>query len=622
MAPKRPRQHSLSQQSRTAFYRLLDGYGWIARSQDEDYGIDMEVETVDEAESVTGTVFKVQLKSTDGDQARVSSVSVDSLKYWVRFDIPVMIVLYVSSSDKLYGKWAHQVPRDEIDPSQQTVTIRFAESDILHGRKLEIEKHLLAIKKFDNRSPLFPLTYSIEGLPGPQGHAERNISSLAFLIDRYSEGMLVREERANGDISITETRNGIVFSIDPDIVELTISDFTLFSTVAETTQSTLVIVAVLMYRLGREATALKLIDAAREDASIFRSPQVQLDVALCLAANGHISKLTSIAFSIADNYDSEQRIRDAILTISIGRLSVNRDEEVQSLISSIADMANSVGCSKFPIHAGVLHYNLGNLLKHVDPDRAIDSFDDAVKFDARYIGRDYWYFEKAECHFLLRQFDKMVDMYREGILVRRNSFGEPDANLKLGLSDALLLSGAFEDAKHEVSRVQPESQTDSDFKEVILACTSLIVDVLGVARHVITDQSAPDSFDYQSLSPEDLVSIVRSNKGLGVYNVYAMVHLSVHLPDLHGAIAWLWLGHYWERFEFFGWGFIALCNIDEIDLAKAVGRQGLMRYEEEFYEWVIGQEAPGGAPHIAILTEIAQAIRLEPATKVLRIHED
>src|SRR4051794_6161174 len=102
---ERPRQHVLETMSKAAFRGALPDL-WVTRDQDQDYGIDAEVEIFDNAGHSTGLIFKVQLKSTEDLPASIQ-VKIKHLKYWSSMPVPVMIVLYVASTDQLFVKWVN-----------------------------------------------------------------------------------------------------------------------------------------------------------------------------------------------------------------------------------------------------------------------------------------------------------------------------------------------------------------------------------------------------------------------------------------------------------------------------------------------------------------------------------
>lgn len=112
---KRPRQHLIHKDEKLIFEKAIPSH-WVARSQDqEDYGIDYEIEIFDEikdreAES-TGNIFKVQLKGTEkikiirkkSKHYVAFSMRTDSVKYLLEeIKIPTFLVVCDIKNEKCY----------------------------------------------------------------------------------------------------------------------------------------------------------------------------------------------------------------------------------------------------------------------------------------------------------------------------------------------------------------------------------------------------------------------------------------------------------------------------------------------------------------------------------------
>ncbi len=106
--PKRPVQHQLENQSRIAFEGALPPR-LVYRKYDPDYGLDGEVEEFDESEKTTGLRFAVQLKSVGEPQRGLRArLPLETAAYYRAQPVPVLMVLYVRSSDALYVRWFHE----------------------------------------------------------------------------------------------------------------------------------------------------------------------------------------------------------------------------------------------------------------------------------------------------------------------------------------------------------------------------------------------------------------------------------------------------------------------------------------------------------------------------------
>jgi hypothetical protein len=92
--PQRPREHVVGDRAVLALRDALPEQ-WIFRELTSDYGIDGEIEAVDESGAVTGALVKVQVKGTASavEVVRNSvSVDIDTVRYWLSLPVPVIVV--------------------------------------------------------------------------------------------------------------------------------------------------------------------------------------------------------------------------------------------------------------------------------------------------------------------------------------------------------------------------------------------------------------------------------------------------------------------------------------------------------------------------------------------------
>jgi hypothetical protein len=107
--PKRPHQHQLEDESRTAFRAKLPRE-WVFEPITYDYGIDGRVEIFDKNGLTTGLMFFVQLKATAKPKLNLAlavSLKLDTYKYYRSLSLPVLIVRYHAPTRKLYVRWFH-----------------------------------------------------------------------------------------------------------------------------------------------------------------------------------------------------------------------------------------------------------------------------------------------------------------------------------------------------------------------------------------------------------------------------------------------------------------------------------------------------------------------------------
>jgi len=121
--PKRPRSHQLESESRRQFASLLPSR-WIWREANPDYGIDGQVEVFDQTNNATALMFLVQLKATETpnlNDALSVQFKIDTITYYRKLDLPVMIALFYAPTREFFWKWAHEVDTYYADRGKTTL---------------------------------------------------------------------------------------------------------------------------------------------------------------------------------------------------------------------------------------------------------------------------------------------------------------------------------------------------------------------------------------------------------------------------------------------------------------------------------------------------------------------
>ena len=132
---KRVKQHRLEDISLTAFKSVILPMGWVVRekNQQNDYGIDAEVEIFDEEGNATGLMFLAQLKATENsDETSVQKISfdIDKINYYKSLALPVLIVRYSEKTKKFYCKWDYDVDLFYAKEGAKTIRINFSNEEI------------------------------------------------------------------------------------------------------------------------------------------------------------------------------------------------------------------------------------------------------------------------------------------------------------------------------------------------------------------------------------------------------------------------------------------------------------------------------------------------------------
>lgn len=128
--PKRPIQHQLEDQSRTAFQRAIPA-AWVVRELSRDYGLDAQVEIFQD-ESATGDSFYVQLKATSSsDLRRALKVRLihDVAEYYSRLALPVLMAVFHAPSERLFARWFHSFDPYYGGRNEKSITFKLSEGD-------------------------------------------------------------------------------------------------------------------------------------------------------------------------------------------------------------------------------------------------------------------------------------------------------------------------------------------------------------------------------------------------------------------------------------------------------------------------------------------------------------
>lgn len=186
---KRVRSHILEDESRVAFMNILPPE-WVYRDKDKDYGIDCEVEVFEKDGTSTGIVFWVQLKATDSINEKTNkTVTFDKSKIlqFYNYEIPILIVRYISSEKVFYFKWAREIIIS--DESKNRISVKFTNKNRWDENTSNvIRKYLNLFSVIKNRKLKFPIPIYIsnESLKLTNTNPRVLTSNLKLSLDTYN----------------------------------------------------------------------------------------------------------------------------------------------------------------------------------------------------------------------------------------------------------------------------------------------------------------------------------------------------------------------------------------------------------------------------------------------------
>lgn len=138
LSVKRPEEHVKDTRGTKIFSASVPDE-WILRDVEHDYGIDHEIEIV-ETGLVSGKILFIQLKSSDTHSVENGVIKyqfeTSKLQYYLKKDVPVIIVLVDLNSKKSYWLFAQEYVYEQIQKAkqtwtqQETITLKIPEGNV------------------------------------------------------------------------------------------------------------------------------------------------------------------------------------------------------------------------------------------------------------------------------------------------------------------------------------------------------------------------------------------------------------------------------------------------------------------------------------------------------------
>lgn len=273
--PQRDRNHVLESLSRDALSRLLTGpLGWVVRDIAIDYGIDAEVEIFEKNGDTTGLTFKVQLKAMEKPDhiGPYRDIDVDHLRYWGRLDVPVLLIAYDDSTDRVYGRWIHALDV-ELKPNQKNKRIRFAAYDeVVAGdpRLRETVETLRRLKSGQFGRP-FPVRFDGELARGA-------IHDFFGIVRNIGLSDYIRLDRSDFAFSVSLEADKVRVALPGDVGSFTLHTHPADS-VEDLLRDSLLMLATLLARLNRFGEAVQVTRRLVGNRRATNSPNMAFELA-------------------------------------------------------------------------------------------------------------------------------------------------------------------------------------------------------------------------------------------------------------------------------------------------------------------------------------------------------
>jgi tetratricopeptide (TPR) repeat protein len=445
--PKRSRTHQIEDISRAEFQLKLPE-SWVLREKGKDYGIDAEVELFDENNQATGLIFWVQLKATEANKEKEKlsvSLKIDTLNYYKKLSIPVILVRYLVEEKKFYYKWVNNVDLFFAKKSAKTHKITFDESNLWNEFTAnEIKLKLAKIKMLKEGNFRFPLGIKVEiGSEVVNGHnkiqlfpkirkALKEYKSVVY----FEEGsrkvavyikLNVNELEINGNGIFGSTYHNVQDRSQENFVEDIVKDIILG-------------IALGMIQIRQLEHCARIIFENKLEQRIKEKDDLLEYVIPPLLQSSYFEKALTFISSILK--DSSNFRIDLITKVFVALSAEESPEKTAAIEKFLIANMESEKSTKSKQQLGIAHYNLANHYHNRGRSfEAVKHYLLAKRNAPIYLKQHYYFSELAGSLFHLQKYKVSAKFYEKALELKANN------SYKALSADALMFGGQYERAK-------------------------------------------------------------------------------------------------------------------------------------------------------------------------------
>jgi tetratricopeptide (TPR) repeat protein len=625
--PSRVRNHVLEERS-LAFLRDAFPNSWVIHPYVRDYGIDIQVEVFTENGDRTGVRFYAQVKATDrtedDDLLRLDRAHFD---YWTAHTDPVVLLRYFDQSRQLRWCWMHSVVW-LLSPQTQSLNVaELLKTWEKSSSPIEVERYLRTRKQalFESITPPYAIT--VERIDNRDA-AALLAANLAIAINSKSFRVLTKD-LAEGMFHVVVSPNkiaashcglpGFVVHYEGELTDAEMGERSLLAIFlcacryerALFARSLATSIAPILYRAASER-----LKAYFFDAMIFA-------LGLKLAAE-YISELIATEEDPLTNW--------SMFVTACAASSIKYDEAH----SWHALLRQWIKIPPIPGNAGAFAYNLGNSLSHQGQwTEACDAYASAIKSDANYKTRSYFWIEYGAANFESGNFETATRCYEKAVGL------EDSASARWRLGDALFHAGQYKRAEEQFRIALPKLDSSAQSHvELLLCLCDEILNVWGVSSQDLADVSENDVDGLKSsptpLSERDVILRLQPLMEKNAIDAFLNFNAGVLASQCHAnsIAAYRFLTcALKQRGDAEAWTNSVVCALVSGDshLGFLIAKSAHFYLGERFLSWALGlqQNSPKIPQPIAeswrsLMIEFVRLFELDRATNneapVLRIH--
>jgi tetratricopeptide (TPR) repeat protein len=536
MPPKRPREHQLEKESRTAFQTRLPSQWDFQDIPQPEYGLDGRVEIFDKADLATGRMFFVQLKATDKPElkdALAVQIEIPTCEYYRSLDLPVLIVRYHAPTGKIYVKWFHEYDPYYGKKAQKKITFRFTVENEWHEETAAtLASDLEAFRNLKSPHLTPPVKFT---LMLKEQHLHGVLAAQIELEIRKAAG------RLSGVITIsqflpTDAHGSIVIANDKAEIYLKSgSGFTLHTSKSEVQLSQfpydiLVGIALALDNAGHFNLAARVFSEYAASSSIIVKPEIALIGVGCMIRGHRVIEALQLSERLSES-EGTLLAAEMFTWTALSQNNSLSESEHQYLKNFLERYTEQAVLSGDRQRGAATQYNLGNYLssrsyKAKNYRRlALHHYKKAANYNSAYLEKPYFCRELAGILFESKRYSLAVKFSERAL-----SLGEEGVCRAL-YADALMFAGRYQESQqafYAYLSSSPVFELDSEWR--LKAC------VLSWIRSML-------ECDEQKRQTETAIELARLNNHLASHAVeYRQLLQDALAQDALCSYAWFNLG--------------------------------------------------------------------------------
>lgn len=576
--PKRTKNHELEDTSRFKFQSVIPN-NWVFRNKEKDYGIDGEVEIFDEVGNATGLIFFVQLKATSSrKKSTIMNVDlkIETIKYYKKLDVPVLLVRYSEFEDKFYLKWVYNLDLFFLKKRQKKLRIKFKSEDRWNSKSNELVlKRLRQIRNIKQGRFSYPFNVSVNIIDDSVNSKSREVLliELKRKLKKYSD--YLRVSKPSDTLLNIELSND---KLSINLIDLSACTFhrifdrkkDQFS--EDIAKDILLGIGIILFNLGHVERLAEIIFKNNLEDSLILREEILEHCLPQLIQSSYVNDVLKLIDNIYENIEST-KLRAAIdLTTLFSRGSKNEStkEAVEYFLNGRLNKAIE---KKDDSLIGIAHYNLGNFYKGVNENRkAIYHYIRAKRFEPIYLKQDYFFTELGGLFFEQTYFKFSAKLYRVAVELGA------DIKVKALLGDALLYSGEY---SQSINTFEDYLRTLNDNEHPILEfqlkylCISEIVEEEGIEKQIRKTVQSSKVADISKIDdPNEIEKRLKSALELDLLSPLAWYNIGVKKEKEkeyeEGFFAFLMCALI-NRFDLDAWVNATLCSLNCKDTPYYLG---------------------------------------------------